>query len=139
MKRQLFAAVTVLATLMVGGSALAQELNVKVSIPFNFVVQGQTLPAGSYSLRSITRDGKTLMVESADRQERAMINIIDAESLKPADHTKLVFHRYEDRYFLSQVWIAGNNRGRQLPKSAREAEVAMDYPAQNVVLIAAAR
>ena len=139
MKRQLFAVVMVLATLLVGGSAFAQDMNVKVTIPFNFVVMGKTLPAGSYSLRAITQDGKTLMVESADRQERATINSFAAESLEPADHTKLVFHRYDNRYFLAQVWIEGNNRGHQLPKSAREAEVAMDYPAQNVVLIAAAR
>ena len=34
---------------------------------------------------------------------------------------------------------AGNNRGQELPKSGRESEVAMDYPVQNVVVVAALR
>jgi len=49
-----------------------------------------------------------------------------AENLNPANKTKLVFNRYGDKYFLSQVWIAGETRRRELPKSSREKEVAKD-------------
>ncbi len=38
--------------------------------------------------------------------------------------SKLVFNRYGDRYFLSQVWTEGNSQGRQLLMSDREKEIA---------------
>jgi hypothetical protein len=44
-------------------------------------------------------------------------------SIEPSQG-KLVFHRYGDEYFLSQIWQAGVNAGRELPKSRREIEVA---------------
>ena len=37
---------------------------------------------------------------------------------------KLVFNRYGERYFLSQVWPAGEKQYRQLPKSRQEATLA---------------
>ena len=61
------------------------------------------------------------------------------ESAEAQKTSKLVFHRYGSQYFLAQIWTAGNDRGQELPKSGRESEVAMDYPAQNVVVVAALR
>jgi hypothetical protein len=52
-----------------------------------------------------------------------MLNSNAAENLKPADKTKLVFNQYGNQYFLSQIWVNGETRGRQLPKSSREKEV----------------
>jgi len=37
---------------------------------------------------------------------------------------KLIFHRYGDRYFLSQMWMPGNPTGRELPPSKAELETA---------------
>ena len=53
--------------------------------------------------------------------------------------TKLVFHRYGSHYFLAQIWKAGNDRGQELPASGLETEVARDYPAQSVVVVATLR
>jgi hypothetical protein len=41
---------------------------------------------------------------------------------------KLVFSRYGDRYFLSQVFSAGSGVGRQIPKSKLERELASSQP-----------
>jgi hypothetical protein len=140
MKRQMLTFAAVLATLLVSGSAYAQTIKIQANVPFNFVVSGKTMPAGSYLIQSVgAQDGKTLRLSSDDKKEAAVINANSAQSLTPADRTKLVFHRYGDRYFLSQVWRAGENIGHQLPKSPRESEVAMDYPVQTVVLMAEAR
>ena len=38
--------------------------------------------------------------------------------------TKVVFHRYGNRYFLSQLWIEGSNLGRELRVGRQEQEVA---------------
>ena len=47
-----------------------------------------------------------------------------AVASEPKTESKLIFNRYGDRYFLSQVWTAGNSSGRQLLKSDREKEMA---------------
>ncbi len=47
-----------------------------------------------------------------------------AEAREIQTQSKLVFKRYENRYFLSQVWKAGSSRGRQLLKSHAEEEIA---------------
>jgi hypothetical protein len=46
-----------------------------------------------------------------------------AQAKEPQSESKLVFNRYGNRYFLSQVWTAGSIRGRQLPISPREKEM----------------
>jgi hypothetical protein len=53
--------------------------------------------------------------------------------------SKLVFKRYDNRYFLAQVWKAGSNRGRELLKSRAEKEIAQSARLENtgeVTLIA---
>jgi hypothetical protein len=61
------------------------------------------------------------------------------ESGKVPEVSKLVFHRYGSQYFLTQIWTAGNARGKELPESGREREVAMDYTPQDVVVVATLR
>lgn len=74
------------------------------------------------------------MIGGSDKSQMVMAN--SCASAKPSDTSKLVFHRYGDRSFLSQIWTAGYSSGAELPQSRREAEVAMDFPLQQVVLIA---
>ena len=40
------------------------------------------------------------------------------------EETKLVFHRYGDQYFLSQIWTVGANSGRELLMPRLERELA---------------
>ncbi len=119
--------VFVLALMMVGES-MAQTIRMKADVPFEFIVNGSTLPPGQYTIQSFgIADGRTLMLRSSDRNEKATVNSISVESMEAAPETKLIFHRYGNRYFLSQVWVAGNDRGHELPKSHRESELARDY------------
>jgi hypothetical protein len=61
------------------------------------------------------------------------------ESRITSEKSKLVFHRYGNRYFLKQIWMAGDNAGQQLPKSRLETEIALNRTVQEVVLVAALR
>ena len=131
----------VLALMMVGES-MAQTVRMKADVPFEFIVNGSTLPPGQYTIQSFgTADGKTLLLRGSDKNENATVNAINVESIKAAPETKLIFHRYGNRYFLSQVWVAGNERGHELPKSHRESELARDYDRhfQEVDVVAAMR
>ena len=125
MKRQAISLVSLLSLLLVAGSAIAQTVHVSADIPFNFVVGSKTYPAGAYSVKTMgDRDDKVLLLNAEDGKNSMAIFSNAAQNLTPADKTKLVFSRYGNQYFLSQVWVNGATRGHQLPKSNRENEVA---------------
>jgi hypothetical protein len=132
MKRQAFSLVSLLTLLLVAGSAFAQTVHVRGNIPFNFAVGNKTFPAGTYDIGSIeSGTGKILLLQARDSNTSMMLNSNAAETLEPADKTKLVFNQYGNRYFLSQIWVNGSTLGRQLPKSSGEKEMARDV-AQNL-------
>jgi hypothetical protein len=132
MKRQAFSLISLLSLLLVAGSAIAQTIHVRASVPFNFAVGNKTVAAGTYDVGTMdSRDSKILLLQARDGNLSMMVGSITAEDLKPADKTKLVFNQYGNRYFLAQIWVEGETRGRQLPKSSREKELAQDV-AQNL-------
>jgi len=141
MKRQVINLVSLLTLLLVAGSAIAQTVHVSADIPFSFVVGSKTYPAGAYSIATMSdRDSKVLLLRAADGNASMAIFSNAAENLTPADKTKLVFNRYGNQYFLSQVWLSGEARGHQLLKSNREKEVskamALSLPRERVEVVA---
>jgi hypothetical protein len=140
MKKQTLILVGVLSLLMAAGSAVAQTIDVRGDVPFNFIVGKQMLSAGEYELSSLGRgDGKTLLIRDSDGKPVTMVNSIRAESVQASDKTKLVFNRYGDHYFLAQVWIEGEKAARQFSKSPREKEMASNYSSDRVIVLARLR
>jgi opacity protein-like surface antigen len=119
----------VLASLFVLSTLAAQvaqaQQSLVVTIPFDFTAGNTTLPAGDYSVQTWSKDRSVLMMQRTDQSASLVIPTMAAISIKPQSESKLVFHRYGDRYFLSQVWTAGNPHGRELSKSKREKEIAV--------------
>jgi|SRR6266566_3265108 len=138
MKKQLFVLLS-LGMLLSGASAYAQTVNMKVNVPFNFIVGGATLPSGQYTIKDFGTAGNAISIRTPDNKAKSLILARRCESLKASEETKLVFHRYGDRYFLAQIWMAGNNSGNELPKSPREGEFARAYALQEVVRVAELR
>ena len=138
MKKQVLTLVSVLGLLLAAGSAFAQSSSVKANVPFSFMVNHTTMPAGTYTISAVGLGG-TLVFRGLDNNAIQLANANYAETGSPSKSTKLVFHRYGSRYFLSQIWTEGNNRGRQLPKGEAESEIAMDYTPTNVILTASLR
>jgi len=139
MKKQLLTVATVLSLLLVAASAFAQSGTVRANIPFKFVVDKQALPAGEYTLTKLGVTGSITAIQRDGGKEVKLVMPNNLETLKPADKTKLVFRCYGDRYFLSEIWVAGSTLGRKLPKSAHESEVAKDFTSQDVVVLASLR
>ena len=135
MKRQAFSLISLLTLLtlfLVAGSAIAQTVHVRADIPFNFAVGNKTFPAGTYDVGSIgSGDSKTLLLQARDSNASMLVSSNLAQTLEPANKTKLVFNRYGKQYFLSQIWVQEANCGHQLLKSNREKEVAKEI-AQNL-------
>ena len=94
-----------------------------VNVPFDFMVGTKTLPAGQYSVKVSTKEQGLLLIDREDATQSMFIATNAVVSNEPKSESKLVFNRYGDRYFLSQVWTAGNPRGRQLLKTSREKEI----------------
>jgi hypothetical protein len=138
MKKQL-STLLGLGLLLAAASAYAQAIRVKADIPFNFIVGKQTLPAGEYTIQSMDIAGRTLSIRSADQKPLSMIQSNRCEELETAKSTNLIFHRYGDQYFLSQVWVAGQAVGHELPESRQETESAREYSARDVNVTASLR
>jgi hypothetical protein len=127
MKRQAFNLIGLLSLLLVAGSAIAQSDHVRANIPFSFTVENKTLPAGAYDVEALSiSDAQHLVLRSEDSSSNTIVGCNTAQVLTPANKTELVFDRYGDKYFLSEIWVQGATHGRHLPKSSREKELARE-------------
>jgi len=128
MKKQAFRAITMLSFLLVlaAVSVNAQgrsESSIAGNIPFDFAVGDTKLPAGNYTLRRIalTSSYDRLVIKSADgRGDSHSVMTMPNQTSEVQKQSRLVFNRYGDQYFLSQVWMAGSNTGRDLSQSRNE-------------------
>jgi hypothetical protein len=120
MKKQLIriAALTLFVTTFAITSARAQNptSNQMVTIPFDFFVGAAKLPAGDYVVRA-EDSGTTMKIQHRERSSGLYFMIHPVQSPSVQDRSKLVFHKYGDDYFLSQVWTAGRASGEELNKS----------------------
>ncbi len=114
-------------------SAAAQANTVVADVPFNFTVQDRQLLAGEYRIEQIAP--ATLVIRGAGGEAHTMVMTIAVRSLDPSEG-KLVFNRYGSRYFLKQVWAAGELQGRELIKSKAEKELAKSQTKSEVALLA---
>ncbi len=128
MKKQNFAMVLlVVMTGVLGASAEAQGNGcpqLRASIPFEFKVGKATLPAGDYEIQcsSSTTDQKILQLSERDKSGQALIRTSVVNGTR-GRITRIVFNRYGDQYFLTQLWMAGEATGMQVLKSRAEMNV----------------
>jgi hypothetical protein len=111
------------ALLLAASASIAQtrQGDVVANIPFPFVVAHQTLPAGHYIVSPANADALGIH----DANNRGTFVPTQSTQRSANDNScKLVFHRYGDTYFLSEVWVAGNSNGRTLFRSRAERELA---------------
>jgi len=125
MKKRAFVTATlfVLSLIVAAQVAQAEEL-MSVNIPFQFVAGNMTLPAGEYRVQKWDRDSAVLFIRCSDSKTTVIVPTHPAEAKEVQTQHILVFNRYGNRYFLSQVWTAGSIRGSQLFKSPGEKELA---------------
>jgi hypothetical protein len=93
------------------------------NIPFEFRVGNTVLPAGAYDITP-SATPRTLLVRSEDGKAAVVVLPNTAEKVQAPKDSKLVFNRYGNTYFLSEVWHEGISRGYQIPKSKSEREMA---------------
>jgi hypothetical protein len=126
-----------LTALLLAPDARAQQKGIRAEVPFDFVVGNRAYPAGEYVLKSTLNDTGILRMENVQEVSAVFISSNPCAEGTPSKETKLVFHRMAGRYFLYQVWTAGNVTGREFPKSRVEVELAQNYEKPDVVIVAA--
>lgn len=127
MKRQVAKGLTML--MLVVGLALATASvangqsgrQLKAQVPFDFIVGERTLRSGQYEVNDASSAGEVLAIRDASGKTQAMrLSSPVVANGKQDMNAKLVFHRYGNTYFLSQVWLAGRSTGREFAKTKQE-------------------
>ena len=136
MKRRILKGMTTLIILvglmLVAGVATAngQSGNKLVAqVPFEFIVGNKTLASGEYKLGTVTNAGDALLVKNAISSDTAIHLTIPMGHANAKTYARLVFHRYDNCYFLSEVWMSGERVGRELRKSAQERAIERELAA----------
>jgi len=135
MKRTRLVLYTVLAAMILMGlPALAQGRETKFNVPFSFNVDKEVLPAGTYVVAQVFE--ASLMIRGASNGHATLVSSMGVESADREKPCKLVFHRYGNRYFLSQAWLGLRTSGRELLRSNEESEIARNAHPQTEYVLA---
>ncbi len=94
------------------------------TVPFAFHIQQRDLPAGRYMLTRVGSTGGVVLIKNMATGNSIVFTVNQGFAAQAgAADPKLVFNRYGDRYFLSQVWTPDATR-IDVIKSALEKETA---------------
>jgi hypothetical protein len=101
--------------------------NLAAEIPFQFHVGNTTLPAGKYIVHQLEGSDLTMMeITSADGKQSALFNVEPAEAKSTPEKSELIFNKYGDRYFLSEMFDEGNADGSKLFESRDEKQASKE-------------
>ncbi len=136
MKRQALTvlSMTILLVMLAVGSVHADpDRQVRAEVPFDFIVGHKAYPAGTYAVEHTDPQGVFVVQIGEDDSRRTLLwsDTVPAKSIQ--DHSpRLIFNRYGDQYFLTQVWAGREIGGRELRKLYRERELAKEFLTKNI-------
>lgn len=112
----------------------------RFDVPFEFSVNGKTLPAGKYTVGVDAVDG-AVQIQSdgnAGGKRKSLLAMTLPAGNAAGDQPKLTFHRYGNQYFLARISPAAGFPIRGLSVTPAEREVARSASAalQTVTLAA---
>jgi hypothetical protein len=127
MKKQVYKVIALssLLLLLVSGVSYGQEgYRVIANIPFAFIAGNNTLPAGEYTIdRPNENEPGLLLIRGVDSNLALFVNAENVETKQTPDKTELVFNEIGNKYFLSRIWVSGDDTGREIPKPRAEREL----------------
>ena len=109
------------------------EAKIKATIPFNFVVGNKELKAGDYVIESLLANN-ALQFRSEDGDVQQIAFTVPIETNRTGNHERLLFHHDGDQYFLSQVWLSGDENGHELIPGAQEKKAATNRSTRDQVV-----
>ena len=121
MKRNRFGILTTLTLALLISVPLSAQTIAKATIPFDFTVGQTRMPAGTYEFSPLSHSA--ILIRDSKTAKSALSLFNSGGSSKAYSTPKLVFHRYGDKYFLSQVSRGNGGAVIQLPTSKLEEEL----------------
>lgn len=118
MKRLSSILICTIAGFISAGTGLAQSYAVKASVPFTFAVGHKWLPAGKYIISEISPEA--IKVENAETGRWVALSLIQPESSAAVESGHLMFHKYGESYFLSEIACPAAAMTASLPTSSLE-------------------
>lgn len=109
----------------------------KVTVPFEFRVGSAHLSAGHYTVFHI--GSKWIMLQKSDGTATALAPVMVSSAPTGQSVSRLVFSRYGDLYFLSQVWTADDDQMHECHKSLAEQTLLASQPLSGTTTVAAKR
>jgi hypothetical protein len=104
-KSYLTIALTLTSLLGLDISARAQDANrITVTVPFEFVAEGHTMPAGAYEVSPVSNDSRSGIAIRRDGNTLYVLPIVFDEA--SVEQAKLNFEHVGGKYFLSKVETA---------------------------------
>jgi len=124
-----------LLLVVTAASVHAQSNRSSVTIPFSFNVGDKTLPAGEYTIEPNKSDSQTvwLLLDNSGH-DNVLFTTTSVWARETNEATKLVFNNYDGQYFLSQIWPAGYNSGREVSRPRSEVTLAKSIHREKVVV-----
>jgi len=121
-----------LAVVALAATAVSAQTSRRVvaNVPFSFIVGDRELPAGNYGIQP-TSMGSGILRIAGTENSKSTVRLTSLLRRNDSGRGKLVFHRYQDQYFLSEIWVTGESDGRQLVKSKREKVMQREQLASN--------
>ncbi len=96
--------------------------SIKVTVPFNFVVEDNRMPAGDYTIQRVANG--SLRIQSNDGRTTATFLALPKQSKATSDHAHFIFHRYVSEYFQATISTPGLDEGWELLQGKLETELA---------------
>ena len=125
MKARKLVTFTLWSFFVIGAASLnaqsAHEL--RVNIPFEFNVSNRTVPPGDYIMHVLAN---ALQIRQRDGHVVALTPSTASTKAEAAKEAQVMFHRYGDEYFLSEVVMPYSNSGIKLVQSKNEQKLAQD-------------
>jgi hypothetical protein len=103
--------------------------SIQGNVPFDFQVGNTVLPAGEYIVRPIRSGSPALQIHSSEPKGKGVMCLSISVQPNSGTDAKLVFHRYGNTYFLSQVWSGGGSTGSEFAPSKAERAIARQMAA----------
>lgn len=126
MKKQIYSLFTIaglMFTVLVTSAPAQAAHSIIAAIPFDFIVMDKVLPAGKYCFEPNSGLG-VLKIQSANGQLTVFVLAQMATLRANQAGLKLIFNRFGEQYFLSQVMGFDEEFVHQLSKSRRETVLA---------------
>lgn len=128
MKRITAMVLVAIANFAMAGTSFAQSNGVRATVPFDFTVGNELLPSGTYTFQQ--GSSHVIVIRNRDKPISAM-SIVNQSYHKASNGGKLLFHRYGDRYFLSEVLCDQANLDVRIAPSKAEKRTQLQQAALN--------